>query len=221
MIKLSKLDEPDILKANAQKWTQEYLQLIANGQTIPDAVKKRYSSPEIKMKLLQETNEKCAYCESKFTHICPGDIEHILPKNKDAHPELFVTWSNLTMSCESCNRSGKKTYNNDNEPLLNPYTDEIDKEIFCAGPMIFSQAGSRKGKISIDVLKLNRVELLERRIESLKKIDLLRMKYEEEKNEDYKNILFEEIREEVGIQKEYSFVLTKFCESVGVDVKKV
>lgn len=218
MIKLNKLEEPDILKTNAKRWTQEYLQYINNGQTVPDVVKKRYSSPEIKTQLLRETNGKCAYCESKFTHICPGDIEHILPKNKEAHPELYVTWSNLTMACESCNRSGKKTYNNDNEPLLNPYTDEIDKEIYCAGPMIFSKASSRIGVISIDVLNLNRAELLERRIDAIKKINLLRIKYEEERNEDYKNIIFEEIKEEVGSEKEYSFVLTQFCLNSGIDV---
>ena len=36
----------------------------------------------IKEQILKETHGKCVYCESKISHVCPGDIEHILPKNK-------------------------------------------------------------------------------------------------------------------------------------------
>lgn len=219
MIKIQKTEEPRILKENAKEWTAEYLQYIKEGKSIPDNIKTRYSQPEIKEQLIKETNGKCAYCESKFTHICPGDIEHILPKNKEAHPELYVTWNNLTMACETCNRTGKKTYNNDDEPLLNPYTDEIKNEVFCAGPMIFASMGSRKGKISIDVLKLNRGALIERRTEAIKKIDLLRSRYEQEENESYKKILFNEIMEEIGRDKEYSFVLEKFCVAAGIETE--
>lgn len=218
MIKLQKLEEPQILKDNSKKWTEEYLNYIEEGKDIPDAVKKRYSHSDIKSQLIKETNGKCAYCESKFTHICPGDIEHILPKSKNAHPELYVTWDNLTMACETCNRSGKKTYNNDDEPLLNPYTDEIEQEIFGAGPMIFAMSGSRKGELSIEVLKLNRANLIERRSEAIKKIDLLRQKYNKEENTSYKEILLNQIIEEISNDKEYSFVLKNFCISAGLDV---
>ena len=218
MIKLKKLEEPKILKENAKKWTTEYLECIGMGKAIPAKLKMKYSQRDIKAQLLKETNEKCVYCESKFTHICPGDIEHILPKNKNAHPELYVTWDNLTMACETCNRSGKRTYNNDDEPLLNPYVDEIECEIFSAGPMIFAVEGSRKGQISIDVLKLNRGALIERRIEAIKKVDLLRIQYEQEENEDYKNILLGQIDEEVGKNKEYSFTLKNFCSASGLEM---
>lgn len=220
MIRIEKLDKPNILKENEKKWTEEYLDYIKSGKEIPKKVKKRYSQPEIKEQLMKETNGKCAYCESKFTHICPGDIEHILPKNKEAHPELYVTWSNLTMACESCNRSGKKSYNNDAEPLLNPYTDAIEQEIFSAGSMIFATAGSRQGQITIDVLQLNRGELIERRSEAIKKLDLLRMRYEQEKNMSYKEIILNEIMEEIGSDREYSFVLKSFCISAGIEVKE-
>ena len=71
MIKIEKLEEPQILKDNATKWTQEYLDYIHKGGQIPDSVKTRYSHPDIKTQLLKETHAKCAYCESKFTHIEP------------------------------------------------------------------------------------------------------------------------------------------------------
>ena len=214
MVKIQKLEEPQILKDNAKKWTEEYLGYISRGEEIPNSVKKRYSHADIKSQLLKETHEKCAYCESKFTHIEPGDIEHIKPKNPDAHPELYVTWSNLTMSCENCNRSGKKTYNNDNEPLLNPYTDEIDSEIKGLGSMIFSK--TRKGQLTIDVLKLNRPELIERRSEKLQKLDLMRRKFEDENNSTYQKILLDQILEEISADKEYSFVLAEYCRNFGI-----
>ena len=117
------------------------------------------------------------------------------------------------MSCETCNRSGKRTYNNENEPLLNPYTDEIEKEIKGLGPMI--SWITRKGQITIDILKLNRASLIERRSERLKKIDLMRQKYVTEKNEDYKRILLDEIEEEIGNDREYSFVLQEYWRAVS------
>ena len=52
-----------------------------------------------------------------------GDIEHILPKCKDARPDLYVEWSNLTLACEVCNRVNKRDYYNPNIPLVNPYED--------------------------------------------------------------------------------------------------
>lgn len=214
MVKIYKLEEPQILKYNAEKWTQEYLGYIQRNEHIPDVVKKRYSHPEIKKQLLKETNEKCAYCESKFTAVEPGDIDHIKAKNLEAHPELYVKWSNLTMACETCNRSGKRAYNNDNEPLLNPYTDDIENEIKGLGPIIYSK--SRKGQISIDVLKLNRSALIERRIEKISKIDLLRRKYESETNENYKQLLLDEIKDEISRKNEYSFVLQEYCRNYGL-----
>ena len=46
---------------------------------------------------IDETHGKCAYCESKIKHIDYGDIEHILPKNKNARPDLCYF---CTKSCE-------------------------------------------------------------------------------------------------------------------------
>lgn len=220
MIRIKKLEEPQILKENSKKWTNEYLDYIRRGVEIPDSVKKRYSHPEIRNQLIKETHRKCAYCESKFCSVEYGDIEHIKPKFPDAHPELYVTWSNLTMSCEICNRSGKRTYNNDKEPLLNPYTDEINNEIMGLGPFISWK--TKKGMISIDTLLLNRTALIEKRTEAIKKIDLLLKQYHLETNESYKEILLNCIKEAVSDENEYSFVLREylldFCEKTDNQV---
>ena len=129
---------------------------------------------------------------------------------------MYVTWTNLTLSCETCNRSGKGTYNNDDEPLLDPYNDDIENEILGLGPMIFSRKGSRKGQITIDVLKLNRSELVERRAEKLEKIDMMRRQYENEQNASYKQILLNSIKEEIAADKEYSFIAHEYCVNYGL-----
>lgn len=123
MRKIRKLKKPQILVINATKWTQEYCSCLSAGQKPSDKIATRYQDSTIKATLEQETHEKCVYCESKIKHISYGDIEHILPKNKDARPDLYVEWDNLTLACEQCNRSGKRMYYNPQLPLINPYVD--------------------------------------------------------------------------------------------------
>lgn len=85
-----------------------------------ETIAHRYNNKAIKDTLEKETFGKCAYCESKIRHVEFGDIEHILPKCKDARPDLYVEWSNLTLACEVCNRVNKRDYYNPNIPLVNP-----------------------------------------------------------------------------------------------------
>lgn len=218
MIRLKKLEEPQILKEKSKEWTEEYLSYIRRGEEIPERVKKRYADKSIKDQLLKETHGKCAYCESKFSHVCHGDIEHILPKNPDAHPELYVTWSNLTVACEICNRSGKKDYNNDEEPLINPYEDEISNKIISFGPFLYPFQGSRRGLLTIEILELNRMALIERRYDAINKLNRLITLYSQEINTNYKEILLMQIREEVADDKEFSFVLKAFCRCNNISV---
>ncbi|MEQ1829786.1 MAG: HNH endonuclease, partial [Pirellula sp.] len=43
----------------------------------------------------RETADKCAYCESKVTHVTFGDIEHIVPKS--------IGGKQTTLTCGRCN----------------------------------------------------------------------------------------------------------------------
>lgn len=168
MIKINKGIKPKILEDNAQQWTAEYLAALKQPTPVPSHIKSRYQNSEIKDALEKETHGKCAYCESKFKHIAFGDIEHILPKNQNARPELYVEWTNLTLACEVCNRINKKDYYDPYDPLINPIEDEPDKYLMAFGPFIYQVPGERKGELSIAILDLNRPELIERRKEKLK-----------------------------------------------------
>lgn len=95
MRKIKKTPKPQVLIDHAKEWTTEYCACLNAGNKPSDTVANRYNHPEIKTALEKETHEKCAYCESKIKHISYGDIEHILPKNRDARPDLYVEWANL------------------------------------------------------------------------------------------------------------------------------
>ncbi|WP_240843815.1 HNH endonuclease [Acidaminobacter sp. JC074] len=210
MIRLYKIKEPQILVDNKKHWTQEYLNLIKEDKEIPKVIRNRYSQPEIKEQLIIETHGKCAYCESKLRHVSSGDIEHIEPKNKDARPDLYIEWTNLTLACESCNRKGKKKYYNPDLPLINPYVEEPEDHLMIFGSMILGQPGNDRGAITEKILKLNRAELLERRQEKIRLIEVKVNNWMKTNDKYLKKILKEELIEEISPEKEYSSTIRSY-----------
>ena len=159
MIGLEKLDEPASLVRNKAKWTQELLDAIAGGDRDQIKAKKRkYNQPDVKAQLRTETNDKCAYCETKITVASHGDIEHVTPKAIE--PERTFEWDNLTFACEKCN--GKKS---DKTGISDPYLDIIQEDFFFVGS--FLRGRSEKGRLTIAELELNRGELIEDRQEHM------------------------------------------------------
>lgn len=218
MRKIKKLEKPAILIANANKWTEEYCSCLSSGQTPSKEIATRYKDPTIKAKLEQETHEKCAYCESKIKHITYGDIEHILPKNKDARPDLYVEWANLTLACEQCNRSGKRTYYEPELPLINPYVDEPEEHFQDLGPMIMPVLCDDRAFVTEKVLKLNRPSLVERRSERITQINRLLISWAKEENSVVKEVLKQELHKEYSEDVEYSSTVKAFLIASGFPV---
>lgn len=160
MIRLTKLDEPDVLAQNGSAWLVEFTKVVADGGEPTESQKNRYRHPKVKEKLIEETSGKCAYCEWKLLVGAFGDIEHIVPKS--LKPELRFAWSNLTLACDVCN--GSKGAHSD---LIDPYVDDPDLHFRFLGPMIMVRPDSDIGKRTHAVLKLNRTALLEHRREKL------------------------------------------------------
>lgn len=216
MIKLKKGPEPKILIDNAEKWTEEYRKCLDNNEKPSSTIANRYNRSEIKSALEEETHGKCAYCESYIKDISYGDVEHILPKNKDARPDLYVTWSNLTLSCEICNRSGKGTYYNTKIPLINPYVDNPEDHFVEMKAFIKEIPGDQRAKTTIEILKLNRAGLVERRKERIDSIEFLLdlwkslNKAESNRENNIRNELEKQIRKEVTEDKEYLSTVKSF-----------
>lgn len=152
--------------------------------------------------LLEETKEKCAYCESVITGIDYGDIEHIEPKKKV--PEKTFEWTNLTISCGKCNQN-KGQYYNESLSLINPYTDNPEEEIIFLGP--YPSPRSDRALLTVKKLKLDRVELFERRTEYIKKIQPLINLYLNTSDKELKIMIYQDLIEYTKENREYSSMM--------------
>jgi uncharacterized protein (TIGR02646 family) len=72
-----------------------------------------YKNAELAAELERVFGNKCAYCESRFAHVTPRDIEHFRPKSEitidggkltPGYYWLAGEWDNLLVSCPDCNR---------------------------------------------------------------------------------------------------------------------
>lgn len=78
----------------------------------------KYKSQIAKDELNEIFHKKCAYCESRYAHVTPMDVEHFRPKNGYLDPSgklvqpgyywLAAEWENLLPSCVDCNRARKQ-----------------------------------------------------------------------------------------------------------------
>lgn len=210
MIKMTKGPAPTILSENWIKWTEVLRNRKANGEEPTEAEKSRYRNRDIKNALIQETHGKCVYCESKILHNQHGDIEHIVPKSKDV--EQFFRWENLTLACRLCN--GEKS---DLEGVIDPYNEDPANELRFLGPFLMPLPNSEKGLYTSKVLDLNRMPLIEKRLEKIEYLRAAIDAFRQLKNEKQRKILLENFRieQELG-DKEFAamardFIKEYFC----------
>jgi len=160
-----------------------------------------YGAKSIKSALLRAQHGKCAFCESKVSHVAYGDIEHFRPKagyqqratdglQRPGYYWLAYEWTNLLFACQICNQQGKKnlfplanprrraTSHHDDlsaeRPLLiDPADHDPERYIGFREEVAYPRHGRRIGKRTIEILALNRPALLERRRDRLKMLQLL------------------------------------------------
>lgn len=184
MIFVQRTDQPKVLITNALNWTTEYLaardNLLADpseaNKKIVSGIEKRYNQQEVKDALKFMFNRKCAFCESTVTHISYGEIEHFKPKSK--FPDLCFNWDNFLLSCTVCNGTANKgnkfPSSAEGGPFINPtvenpedfftfdYDDKLNRFI------VFPK--NLRGKTMLQIIKLNREDLVEHRTQILWKI---------------------------------------------------
>jgi uncharacterized protein (TIGR02646 family) len=178
----------------------------------PDALKKgNYKHPVNKVALGNSTHQKCMYCESKIGHTDYAHVEHIKPKTK--YPDLEFAWDNLGYSCAICNVNKGEKYD-ETLPFINPYTEDPEKHITFAG--YYAMQDSRRGKHTIDELKLNRAELLEERKETIEKIVMLIKALNFVQSENLKQKAVERICNEAANDKRYSSAVKCFLKTKNI-----
>lgn len=201
MIKLQKVQEPSVLRKNSANWTKAILDKVACGEKPTAHEKRQYAHPDIKNALVNETNGKCAYCESKIRHVAHGDIEHIVPKS--IVPNRWFEWGNLTLACEVCNLK-KSNFLGDHDTFVDPYTVNPEDFFDFLGATIFPKPGNDAAAITEKLLELNRAELLERRAERLKGLMTLIDNIARVKDSTLKSILQSDFLEETQDSREFA-----------------
>lgn len=94
-----------------QQHTDNLLDLLRQRIEIKKQNETDYSFSSAKWKkakpqLVSESQEKCAYCESYFTSVAYGDVEHFRPKS--IYWWLAYSYVNYSASCQLCNQKYKK-----------------------------------------------------------------------------------------------------------------
>ena len=134
-------------------------------------------------------------------------IEHIKPKARDKHPELTFEWTNLGLACPSCNMNKGEDYSED-IPFVNPYVDDPPNHFVALGPFVYHKPGDQRADLTENKIKLNRAELVERRMERINMIRLLADKIASVGEPILKRSLQEQMAIEIGQDKPYSFCAT-------------
>jgi uncharacterized protein (TIGR02646 family) len=159
--------------------------------------------PELRRHLQEQFPAKCAYCES-FVEV--PDIENFRPKlnatNLDGHVDddcywwLVFEWSNYLPACRQCNIMKGTRFpikgarakpgavgpilEREGRLLLDPCEDNPEEILlFLKDGRVTSE--DERGKVTIDVLNLNRATLIEARSRELKQLQLQLRLVEHEK----------------------------------------
>lgn len=214
MIQLTKRTKPTKLASNGSNWTSTLMSLVNSNAKIPDHVWGQYREDDIKKVVKEETGGKCVYCETYVTHQYPGDIEHIIPKSK--YPRLTFIWSNLTFVCYWCNNHKRDYVEKGEAKLLNPYKDQIKEHLVCAGPLLMHINGSKRGELTSKIIKLNRKDIVDRRIDKMNELQSLIDKYERENVIPLKELLRQELIEFTYSENEYSYMCFCYLSSIGL-----
>lgn len=199
MIRLYKRPAPDILVQNAGEWTRELLTVLEEGRELTHAQRYRYRHQDIKTTLIEETYNKCAYCESKCRHVHSGEIDHIIPFSE--RPDLFVEWKNLTFTCKECNHK-KGAYFSDVEPIVQPYEDDPEDHFWFCGPLMLEK--DEKGFRTAQLLRLSRMALVEKRGEAIEKVNLLIRRWLELPDGETKGFVKQQIVAAAAAEAEFS-----------------
>ncbi|MFT7036595.1 MAG: hypothetical protein ACJA2S_005127 [Cyclobacteriaceae bacterium] len=196
MIYVDKGKEPDFLQSDQVDLAWEKLDGFYQSKS---RSQKRYKFPymskidhELKPIMHERFHGKCGYCESKIDNSQDGVIDRYRPHNgvrdeKEYYQDLYwwlaYEWDNLIYSCKECSQykgnyfpvkqariTSKDAKLEAEERLLyNPCIDKPEDDLFCTSDGHFNSSTER-GTQTMELLRLNRATLVERRLVAIKEI---------------------------------------------------
>ena len=191
MIKVEKQKHPSYLNSPtvdlAIEKMEEFFVSKSRSQKRYDWPFNKEIDTEIKKYLHEVFHGKCGYCETKIESLELGTINRYRPNNgvrdkNEFHEDLYwwltFEWDNLIYCCKECNQfkgnyfpiKGRRAlnenddYENEHRMLLNPYLDEPGNHLnYTHSVSGYIDALTDEGNQSIELLRLNRTNLVEGR----------------------------------------------------------
>jgi len=195
MIPIKRQSPPSFLTSDRVQAAKEALRSSYEKTTRQERLKFDFSLlGELKSDLDKLCKGKCVYCESRIESVGPGNVDNFRPKSgarglTQSYAPLHYwwlayEWDNLLLACEMCSHKYKRDYfplenesarapvgalgtelAKENPLLIDPASDVIESHLE------FEETGlirsiSTKGKVTIDILGLNREDLVARRRQS-------------------------------------------------------
>lgn len=198
MIKIEKQKAPDYLNSStvdlAVEKLEEFFASKNRSQKRYDWPFNREIDKELKKYLHEAFHGKCGYCEIKIELPDLGRVDRYRPNNgvrdqneyyEDLYWWLTFEWDNLVYSCKECNQfkgnyfpiKGRRALNENDDyvsehrMLLNPYLDEPENHLryeYNGHGRI--DALTEEGNQTIELLRLNRTDLIEGRKRARKEL---------------------------------------------------
>lgn len=174
MIRVTKVNIPEILQEKQLEWTTNLLRLVqefSHYENIPKKEKlaaiEYYKHEDIKVAVVESTNGKCVYCESYIENTDYTNIEHFYPKS--IYPKFTFKWSNLFPSCRKCNIP-KGEIDTKNVIIVHPSNDD-GEDYFAFRDLRIVVSNNAPDKIkarnTINTCDLTRVSLCRKHAEVL------------------------------------------------------
>ena len=161
-----------------------------------------YRNEQNKQALLNATNQKCMYCESRITHIDYGDVEHFRPKEK--YPDLEFAWQNLGIACARCNREFKRDKFDETIPFIDPFDEDPENHIVAIGDILKQKLGSERGELTIIDIDLNRGDLIEKRSAKMEELSVEIDRCMRASNPTIRDKALAALKEQCQADKEYA-----------------
>ena len=191
-------------------------ELCIENQRYDKRFNNRYKQTDTKESLKKIYNQKCAFCEQKITRCidnnqqeCSSTVEHYRPKS--IYYWLAFSWDNLLWCCHRCNQnkgnsfeinSSKIEYaelfkdnihssasfyqSTENPKLIHPELESIRNKLTFIDGIIDST--DIRVKYTIDICKLDRDDLNEKRLKVLEKF-IMNARKRNRLNKSYEDIL--------------------------------
>lgn len=210
---ITRLHEPQILIDRKVNWLND---LLVSGKARPDSSK--YAHIQIKTQLNSMSFNKCFYCETKLKGKTK-EIDHHIEVSVNIN--LSYEWSNLYLSCDSCNNKvphSSIAINIALDPCLN--TDaEIQTHLTFNDELIEPKNNSPLGLTTIQKYRLDSEVLDTRRLKSLKTFLKLVIEIQKNQVQEARNNLTVDERNAIhrfkNIDNSYSLMFTVLLDKYG------